>query len=624
MPISNPEEIIAFHTPEGFRGERFYIPDYQRGYRWTTQEIEDLLNDVRTFMERYPNDAYSMQPIVVKRKNDKWEVIDGQQRLTSVLIILQALEVYDFYEIDYAVLDKSREYVARISTAPDDEINLWYMKEALQATQKWIEKNVKEDGKNTFREYIIHKLKFLWYRTDLVDGNNTSGEQIFQRLNIGKIELTQSELIKALFLSNDLFVGDSVDRRSEIATQWDDFEAMFQNDEFWYFLTNEKSSDSPNRIEFLLKRLTEIYKAEYFDEELLESIDTKDGLFRAYYQIFQKDKHKLSELWNKAIDLMDITRFWYEDVTLYHLIGFEIYKGQSLGNLLQDWSDNTIPSFRRELAYKILTENQLDLSKVYGYFKDERWIDNKRQSMPILLLANVLCVLRQNISHERNADYSQGIFYKFPFHLFKKQIKGKGKGWDIEHIASATDNDLDELSEQRDWICSAYMSLTPDLKREFMAKNRSVLSDFFSDKVDDDGQNQFSNMYKELTDLLGLSNLKIMTTDEKNRITNFALLDFSTNRLYKNAIFATKRQHVRNKEIGKLKTISWNKEKNDFEETTTIADSAFVPPCTKDVFTKTYSNVVADSLQWGELDASDYGTYLTELFDWFNSWSNKL
>ena len=81
MAIPNPEETLDFHNVSDFIGEEFLIPDYQRGYRWETQQVTDLLNDISFFYKEFPGESYSMQPIVVKRKNGKWEVVDGQQRL---------------------------------------------------------------------------------------------------------------------------------------------------------------------------------------------------------------------------------------------------------------------------------------------------------------------------------------------------------------------------------------------------------------------------------------------------------------------------------------------------------------------------------------------------------------
>lgn len=77
---------------------------------------------------------------------------------------------------------------------------------------------------------------------------------MFTRLNIGKIALTNSELIKALFLNRSNFAGKSTDslrlRQQEIASEWDKIEYTLQSDEFWLFL-HDKGYDRPTRIDFI-------------------------------------------------------------------------------------------------------------------------------------------------------------------------------------------------------------------------------------------------------------------------------------------------------------------------------------------------------------------------------------
>lgn len=57
----------------------FYIPSYQRGYRWSETEVVRLLDDI------YQNGKknYCLQPVVVRKKEDRYELIDGQQRLIA-------------------------------------------------------------------------------------------------------------------------------------------------------------------------------------------------------------------------------------------------------------------------------------------------------------------------------------------------------------------------------------------------------------------------------------------------------------------------------------------------------------------------------------------------------------
>lgn len=61
----------------------FYIPSYQRGYRWSETEVVRLLDDI------YQNGKknYCLQPVVVRKKEDQYELIDGQQRLTTLYLI---------------------------------------------------------------------------------------------------------------------------------------------------------------------------------------------------------------------------------------------------------------------------------------------------------------------------------------------------------------------------------------------------------------------------------------------------------------------------------------------------------------------------------------------------------
>ncbi len=82
-------------------GKNFFIPDYQRGYRWTSTEVSKMLDDFLEFLNRKKRrtlatgEFYCLQPIVVKGREDLgpdwYEVIDGQQRLTTLYLILSAL-----------------------------------------------------------------------------------------------------------------------------------------------------------------------------------------------------------------------------------------------------------------------------------------------------------------------------------------------------------------------------------------------------------------------------------------------------------------------------------------------------------------------------------------------------
>ena len=85
----------------GIRGN-YFIPSYQRGYRWTKTQVYDLCNDLLEYALRPNKNSkafYSLQPLIVRKtkqiingeNEDVYEVIDGQQRLTSINILLRYL-----------------------------------------------------------------------------------------------------------------------------------------------------------------------------------------------------------------------------------------------------------------------------------------------------------------------------------------------------------------------------------------------------------------------------------------------------------------------------------------------------------------------------------------------------
>ncbi len=95
----------------------FFVPAYQRGYRWGEQEVRQLLDDIRE-----SNGAtYYLQPVVVKRRDDgSWELVDGQQRLTTLYLIFQYLKREHLpsagpnYSITYETREGSKEYLERL------------------------------------------------------------------------------------------------------------------------------------------------------------------------------------------------------------------------------------------------------------------------------------------------------------------------------------------------------------------------------------------------------------------------------------------------------------------------------------------------------------------------------
>ena len=246
--------------------ESFYIPAYQRGYRWTKRQVTELLDDIKEFQQKAENEPqkvfYCLQPIVVKKHDNSWELVDGQQRLTTIYIILtylkNILEMFDKerYKLRYETRKASAKFLESIDENQKNEnIDFYHICEAQEAVDDWFKK---QDGtyKLKFLQTLINddetgkNVKVIWYQI----GDNENATAVFTRLNIGKIPLANAELVKALYLKSSNFgLNDKAAKylqQLKISQEWDSIEKSLQDDAFWFFISNKKIKN--NRIELVL------------------------------------------------------------------------------------------------------------------------------------------------------------------------------------------------------------------------------------------------------------------------------------------------------------------------------------------------------------------------------------
>lgn len=73
----------------------FLVPGYQRSYVWETDNIQDLLDDLWFAYENKPENEYFLGSLVLKKTNkedfNEYEVLDGQQRLTTFFLLMAVL-----------------------------------------------------------------------------------------------------------------------------------------------------------------------------------------------------------------------------------------------------------------------------------------------------------------------------------------------------------------------------------------------------------------------------------------------------------------------------------------------------------------------------------------------------
>ena len=604
-------------------GMNFYIPNYQRGYRWNHQQVKDLLEDIKEFMDANRTNIYCIQPLVVKRspigdgllndirlansieevrelinKSDVWEVIDGQQRLTTIYILLKYLlsdndASKNLYSIEYATRSKSRDFlekeIEKYNKENIDNIDFFHMGEAYCVVKEWFSE-IESSNRQRFLQTLLDRVKFIWYEVD----EKQNSKEIFQRLNLGKISLTNSELIKAIFLRRNQDASAADSSIMQISTEWDIIENALQNDELWAFV-NTLDYESPTRIDYIFDI---IRTRDIFNQS--NSIDVGNDEYSTfrYFYAYLKDKKDLSEVWSKVYEVYDILNEWYNTSNLYHYIGFIIANTNKkscevVSDLIKAWLDeNTnkeqfIKNNLLKTIKKICKLDKYDLKQCLekNFYDMEGW-PSKTECRPLLLLHNIETIVRQNKYIDATSKFGN-VFYRFPYHLYK--TSRKNIGWDVEHIDSNTENELRYQNDRREYLKLAYLGTTDESIKQNI---RTLLS---KDNIDDDA---FDLLRKNFTDGNHLS------SEEKNQIWNFALLDAKTNRGYGNAPFPAKRRVIIGKEQGIKYSVD---EKNNFEERRDLECVTFIPPCTRNAFLKYYTAGQATNLTaWLREDAEAY------------------
>ena len=556
--------------------ESFFVPSYQRGYRWTKKEITDLLDDIYQFnrdaQNADPDVYYCLQPVVVTPNDNKWSVVDGQQRLTSVLLILIYLDDLmkiigkNRYDLSYETRPHSQDFIKDIKNIDpikkNENIDFYHIWNAFKSIEEWFEE---KDGTIKFpllQTIIgdIKNIKVIWYEVQ-----NKEAIEIFTRINIGKIPLTNAELIKALFLRKSNYTNipnEIIDlKQIEIATEWDIIENKLQNDKFWYFIyDNSKHYDT--RIEFIFDLMK---KKENSPDDFFT--------FLAFNTDFESGR-SIDEIWLEIKQYFMRLEEWYSVSLFYHLVGFLVHTKEKVSKILEESKVMTKKEFEVYLKNKVRDKyKKTELKEIkYG--------DNKIKD--ILLLYNIETLLQ---------NPKANVF--FPFDEFKKE------NWDIEHISSRQ-SDAPSEKNRKKWIENIIDFFEGDTVLDHYEKGENNVGEIVSKakqmiKDDDFKDLNFNPIYDKIIEYF-----KENESDRESfvdNISNLTLLDSFTNRSYKNAVFPVKRKRIL---------------QNDMQ-------GVFVPICTKNVFLKYYSKKLHELMFWQKADADSYLKNIEEtLKNYFN------
>lgn len=575
---NNRVELRAVHT---LLGKRYYIPSYQRGYRWTTKQVTQLLDDLLEFeRNKRKGEFYCLQPIVVVplqggQRPQQWqdgeesvyEVIDGQQRLTTILLILQymkdkQLPLNQLYELSYQTRIGSSDFLRNIRSKSEEEAernsDYWHIYHAYRAIDDWFTNKQQEEIELICQLLIskdkLNNVRIIWYEL----GQSEDKIDVFSRLNIGKIPLTNAELIKALFLRRGNFADNLASlEQVQIASEWDSIENKLQNSSFWTFVSG-CNSNYANHIELIF-------------ELIAGNKQSKQTSFEYYTEVLNASKVPVSKIWLEVKQVFLRLEEWYDNHELYHYIGYLTSTGSSIREIYQLSFNKSKAQFVQALKDEIKDSFNNVILKDLEYEPS-----NLKTIRKVLLLFNIETILSSSKAYTR-----------FPFDLYLLDQ------WDVEHIRSRTEysNKLYQesvLSESVSYFESKY---------EFSEQEQELLSEIkdlllrMGNKKGDAYQQDFKELFAKIQKYFG----EDKDLQEVNALGNLTLLDSKTNRSYGNRPFVLKRQRI---------------VQNDKE-------GVFTPIATKNVFLKYYSHHATDILVWQDKDAEDYMQSIQELLSYY-------
>lgn len=535
----------------------FRVARYQRGYRWGELEVNRLLNDIW----ESKGEPYSLQPVVVKRESEAaWELVDGQQRLTTLYLIFVYMQraglknVDPQYSIGYDTRPESEEYLRELDPArAGRNIDFFHLYNAYACIGKWFEQKGPTPLKrqkvadDVFR-YLCEGVRVIWYEAP----QGLDSTTLFTRLNVGRIPLTDAELFKALLLSRSRGGAGTTDRSHEIAAQWDSIESDFQQPDVWAFVAEEAAADNPTRIMLLLDALA----------------SGPRGRERPRFHTFDVLRKKVEEstpdaVWNEVVQLHALVRGWYENRDQYHKIGYLVAVGQRFTDLVALASRKKKSVFGALLDDLIRETLDITPSGVTGLSYESHMHKCSR----VLLLMNVETVRRMRDSTER---------YSFRVH--------RQQAWSIEHIHAQHAESLTKVEQWKEWLRLHREALVDlpsvdELKRDELVRRIDALGG----KID---RTAFQGLARDVSAAFMLADSSTAaTTHSDHSISNLALLASGHNSALNNAVFEVKRRRIL--ELDR--------------------QGAYIPVCTRQVFLKYYTDADAHQIHfWSTQDREAY------------------
>lgn len=592
------EENKIFVKKENIK--KSIIPNYQRGYKWEISNVEDLLNDINN-INNIDKNEHCLHNLTIIENENKWEIIDGQQRLTTIFLILKYLGK-EYYSLSYKIRQntedffnneindiiknlKDNKYKKELELFNDmknknnnyDKQDIYYICRALFTIYNWFNKNYKDKPIEEF----IEKLESVYFYKHGIK-TNIKGEAIFSNLNSGRVPLTDIELIKADLIiniskletkgnENEILINE---KRSNIGRLWDEMESWLAQDEVWYWIAPK--NNSINKLLLLFNLCSELKEGKNIYEKYYNYVYDKN---------LKCDYSKIKTIWENIKNYYYTIKDWYLDNDLYHLIGIIVSFGININEFIENNSNiknkNELKSkLKNEIIIHLKLTNKDNKLKFGDIDYLELDYNNDKDEV------NKIFTLLNCLEGYNNKDNRFNEHFRYRFYIHNKY------NWSIEHIIPR--------NPKKDTILDYFNDIIKILYNEQNEELEKIKVEI-KEKLNEPKYKEFNGSIEKLK----LSNNDKLKEEfiedfnniiDINNICNLALLGIDTNSSLKNNIFKEKRNIL-------LKFIS--------------NEGRFIPPLTLKIFSKTFDGANSEEMYWTHEDFNKYEEYQEKKLKYF-------
>jgi len=436
--------------------EYFNIPLYQRGYKWTPKEVCKLLVDINNF-DPVDEKFYCLQNITIVPVKKVFNVVDGQQRLTTLTLVLGYLGERELAKNkvrfpENSIRDRTNIFINEIIISNKIEIlgkpwfefveenkgydhqDIYHLFAAYNAIDSWFSEEKRKSTKDNFLNKLLNNVKLIVNKIE----TESDEEEIFSNLNSKRIPLDGADLFRAILITRvaseeqkkEANIKDIIqlnERRIKIGWEFDQINNWWSQEKvksyFKYFI-NIKSEKAGSSLELFDRKKHPINQLLFlFAEAKKETVLS--------LELMEKYNNEAGVLYQEILNLHNILVDWFEDRTIYHFLGF-IFANTNIRffSIWEKWNNSKtrscfIEKLRTDIKESIFKED----SNINFTDTNTDWYYGKKT-----LLVQVLILLDVIASLEESQAFIHPAF-------FTKSSN------DIEHIFPQNPADVKEKKE---------------------------------------------------------------------------------------------------------------------------------------------------------------------------------